>query len=192
MTSGYSRMRWAVMIPSRKAPDLIAGHWHLLQAIGAAPRQLVWDNEGAVGCWRRGRPTLTAEFENFRGSLGIGVHLCRPRDPEAKGLTERNNGYFETSFLPGREFTGPEDFNTQFGDWLGQGERTALPADRLRPDRPMGAGSGRDARAAADPARCGVDATGSGFRATTTCGSHPTTTPSTPRWSAGSSTWSRT
>jgi transposase len=118
MTSGYSRMRWAVMIPSRTAPDLIAGHWHLLQVMGAAPRQLVWDNESAVGCWRRGRPSLTTEFENFRGSLGIGVHLCRPRDPEAKGITERNNGYFETSFLPGREFSGPEDFNTQFADWL--------------------------------------------------------------------------
>ena len=55
MTSGYSRMRWAVMIPSRTAPDLIAGHWQLLQAMGAVPRQLVWDNEGAVGCWRRGQ-----------------------------------------------------------------------------------------------------------------------------------------
>jgi len=67
---------------------------------------------------RRGKPTLTTEFENFCGSLGIGVHLCRPRDPEAKGITERNNSYFETSFLPGRGFTGPEDFNTQFGGWL--------------------------------------------------------------------------
>lgn len=82
------------------------------------PGQLVWDNEGAVGSWRRGKPTLTAEFESFRGSLGIGVHLCRPRDPEAKGLTERNNRYLETSFLPGRTFTGPSDFNTQMAQWL--------------------------------------------------------------------------
>ncbi|RZU22168.1 transposase [Kribbella rubisoli] len=118
MTSGYSRMRWAVMIASRQAPDLIAGHWQLLQNIGAVPRELVWDNESAVGCWRRGKPVLTGEFETFRGSLGIGVHLCRPRDPEAKGLVERNNGYFETSFLPGRTFTGHRDFNTQLTDWL--------------------------------------------------------------------------
>lgn len=118
MTSGYSRMRWATMIPSRTAPDLIAGHWRLLTLMGAVPRQLVWDNEGAVGGWRRGKPTLSEEFESFRGSLGIGVHLCRPRDPEAKGLTERNNGYFETSFLPGRTFTGPDDFNTQMAEFL--------------------------------------------------------------------------
>ncbi|MEV0291908.1 IS21 family transposase [Kribbella sp. NPDC050820] len=118
MTSGYSRMRWAVMIASRMAADLTAGHWQLFYSMGAVPRQLVWDNEGAVGCWRRGRPTLSEEFESFRGSLGIGVHLCRPRDPEAKGLTERNNHYFETSFLPGRMFTGPADFNTQLAQWL--------------------------------------------------------------------------
>jgi transposase len=47
------------------------------------------------GCWRPGKPTLTPEFENFRGSLGIGVHLCKPRDPEARGVTERNNGTSE-------------------------------------------------------------------------------------------------
>ena len=29
-TSGYSRMRWATMVCSKQAPDLIAGHWQLL------------------------------------------------------------------------------------------------------------------------------------------------------------------
>lgn len=117
-TCGYSRMRWATMVCSKQAPDLIAGHWRLLQAMGACPREFVWDNEGAVGGWRRGKPVLTADFEAFRGSLGTGFHLCRPRDPEAKGLTERNNGYLETSFLPGRDFSSPADFNTQLGDFL--------------------------------------------------------------------------
>jgi len=30
MVSGHSRMIAAVMIPSRAAPDLLAGHWHLI------------------------------------------------------------------------------------------------------------------------------------------------------------------
>jgi hypothetical protein len=34
MTAGYPRMRWAVMLPSRRASDLIAGHWQLLPAMG--------------------------------------------------------------------------------------------------------------------------------------------------------------
>ncbi|MGC5249722.1 IS21 family transposase, partial [Gordonia sp. DT219] len=41
-----------------------------------------------------------------------------PRDPEFKGMTERNNQYLETSFLPGRAFTSAADFNTQLGAWL--------------------------------------------------------------------------
>lgn len=118
MVSGYSRVMAAIMIPSRKAPDLIAGHWALLQQLGAVPRQLVWDNEGAVGSWRSGKPKLAEQFEAFRGVLGIGVHQCKPNDPEAKGLVERGNGYYETSFLPGRSFTGPTDFTTQMGVWI--------------------------------------------------------------------------
>lgn len=118
MVAGYSRMMFAVMLPSRQSPDLIAGHWQLLQQMGAVARELVWDNEAAVGSWRAGHPQLTAEFEAFRGMLGVGVHQCRPRDPESKGLVERANGYLETSFLPGRTFTGPQDFNTQLTGWL--------------------------------------------------------------------------
>lgn len=35
-----------------------------------------------------------------------------------KGMVERNNGYLETSFLPGRLFTSPADFNEQLAGWL--------------------------------------------------------------------------
>ncbi len=119
MAAGYSRMLFATMIPSRQAADLIAGHWLLLgQHLQAVPRELVWDNESAVGSWQAGRPKLTADFEAFRGVLGCGVRQCRPGDPEAKGIVERGNGYLETSFLPGRTFTCPADFNTQLAAWL--------------------------------------------------------------------------
>jgi len=120
MASGYSRMLTAVMIPSRQAPDLIAGHWALLQAWGRVPKALVWDNESAVGSWRGGKPKLTEEFEAFRGMLGIRVIQCKPGDPEAKGIVERGNRYYETSFLPGRSFTSAADFNTQMFAWQEQ------------------------------------------------------------------------
>jgi transposase len=141
MVSGYSRWLSAVLLPSRQAPDLLAGHWQLLGRLGAAPRALVWDNESAVGSWRGGRPKLTEQFEGFRGTLGIRVIQCRPRDPEAKGLVERANGYLETSFLPGRRFSSPADFNTQLTDWLPRAnarQHRALgcrPLDRLGADR---------------------------------------------------------
>lgn len=118
MTAGYSRVLDAVMIPTRHAEDLIAGHWELLSRFGAVPRELVWDSEGAVGAWRRGKPVLTEAFEAFRGALGTSVRICRPGRPQAKGLVERNNDYYERSFLPGRTFSGPQDFNIQLRDWI--------------------------------------------------------------------------
>ena len=141
MVTGYSRVTAAVMLPSRQAPDPIAGHWLLLQRLGAVPRVLVWDNEAAVGSWRAGRPKLTTEFEVFRGILGVRVVQCRPRDPEAKGLVERANGYLETSFLPGRSFGSPAQFNTQLEQWLARANTRqhrglgCRPVDRFDADR---------------------------------------------------------
>jgi transposase len=141
MVCGYSRWLSAVMIPSRQGPDLLAGHWQLIAELGAVPKALVWDNESAVGQWHGGRPQLTEATNAFRGTLGIRVVLCRPRDPEAKGLVERANGYLETSFLPGRSFTSPADFNAQLQAWLVRANTRrhrvlgCRPADRIDADR---------------------------------------------------------
>jgi transposase len=118
MITGYSRWLSAVLIPSRAAPDLFAGWWQLIDGLGAVPRVLVWDGEGAIGRWRGGRVELTGDCQAFRGTLGTKVVVCKPADPEAKGLIERAHDYLERSFLPGRTFTGPEDFNAQLHDWL--------------------------------------------------------------------------
>jgi transposase len=141
IVSGYSRWMTARLLPSRQAPDLLAGHWQLLQCLGRVPRALVWDNEAAVGSWRAGRPKLTDQFEGFRGTLGIRVVQCRPADPEAKGLVERANGYLETSFLPGRAFGSPADFNGQLERWLDRANSRqhrvlgCRPVDRLAADQ---------------------------------------------------------
>ena len=141
MVCGYSRWLSAVMIPSRQSPDLLAGQWQLIAGLGGAPKALVWDNESAVGKWRGGRPQLTEAMNAFRGTLGIAIIQCRPGDPEAKGLVERANGYLETSFLPGRSFTSPTDFNTQLGSWLSRANLRhhrrlgCRPVDRLDADR---------------------------------------------------------
>jgi transposase len=141
MVAGYSRVITARMISTRTGEDLLAGMWALLFAWGALPRMLVWDNEGAIGSWKAGRPQLTSSMQAFRGVLGIGVKLCRPADPESKGLVERANGYLETSFLPGRSFESPQDFNDQLTRWLvkanGRLHRgiDARPVDRWEADR---------------------------------------------------------
>jgi transposase len=139
--TGYARWLGALLLPTRTTEDLLAGWWRLLEALGGVPRVLVWDAEGAVGRWRRGRSELTAACQAFRGVLGAKVVICPPADPEAKGLVERANGFLETSFLPGRTFGSPADFNTQLAQWtamVNQRRRRVLgcaPADRIGADR---------------------------------------------------------
>jgi transposase len=84
MITGYARWLSAVLIPARDAQDLFAGWWQLIAALGAVPRVLVWDGEGAIGRWRAGKPELTADCQAFRGTLGARVLVCKPADPEAK------------------------------------------------------------------------------------------------------------
>ncbi|WP_344981016.1 Mu transposase domain-containing protein, partial [Streptosporangium fragile] len=142
MVCGYSRWLMAQMLPSRAAGDLFSGMWALLRTLGATPKTLVWDNESAIGQWKGGWPQLTGEANAFRGTLGVRILQCKPGDPEAKGLVERANGYLETSFLPGRSFTGPHDFNAQLDAWLAHRANTrhhrrieCRPADRIVADR---------------------------------------------------------
>jgi transposase len=141
MICGYSRWLSALLIPTRSSEDLFAGWWQHLLGLGGVPRVLVWDGEGAIGRWRAGRVELTAECQAFRGTLGAKVLVCKPADPEAKGLIERSHDYLERSFLPGRTFSCPADFNDQLQQWLlvaNARQRRALgcaPADRIVADR---------------------------------------------------------
>jgi transposase len=141
MITGYSRWLSAVLIPTRSSPDLFAGWWQLIESLQASPRVLVWDGEGAIGRWRAGKVELTRECQAFRGTLGARVLVCKPADPEAKGLIERCHDYLERSFLPGRMFASPADFNTQLQQWLqvvNTRQRRALgcaPTDRITADR---------------------------------------------------------
>ena len=141
MVTGYSRWLSAVLIPSRRSEDLFTGWWQLIDALGSVPRVLVWDGEGAIGRWRAGRVELTQECQAFRGTLGTKVVVCKPADPEAKGIIERAHDYLERSFLPGRRFGSPADFNTQLHGWLGlvNGRRRRVlgcaPTDRITADR---------------------------------------------------------
>ncbi len=131
--SGFSRLIGALMVPSRAAHDVLAGMLGVIGEFGAVPRKAVWDQEGCIGRIRQGKQVLTAEFQAFRGSLGMGATLVGPNDPEAKGLVERANGYLETSFLPGRSFEDVADFNRQLAVWLRRANQRIHGTTRARP-----------------------------------------------------------
>ena len=128
MTLAYSRFMAARMIPTRKTEDLLLGMWQLLQLVGRVPRRLLWDNEAGIG---RGHLTVPARV--FAGTLATRIVLLRPRDPESKGLVERRNGWFETSFMPGRSFACPADFNEQLTSWIDDRNHRVVRTIKARP-----------------------------------------------------------
>ncbi|MBD3946975.1 IS21 family transposase [Nocardioides ganghwensis] len=137
ITAAHSRFMVAKMIPTRHTQDLLLAMWLLLQQMGRVPRRLIWDNESGIGRGKRHAEGVGA----FTGALATTLQRLKPYDPESKGLVERRNGFFETSFMPGRDFSSPADFDAQFGDWLGLANgrvvRTikARPTDLLDADR---------------------------------------------------------
>jgi hypothetical protein len=137
IVAAHSRFITGRMLPTRRTEDLLLGSWELIQGLGRVPRRLIWDNESGIG--RGGR--LAAGVASFVGALAVKLVQLPPNDPESKGLVERRNGFFETSFMPGRTFTSPADFNAQFGEWLQRANRRpvrtikARPVDLLETDR---------------------------------------------------------
>jgi len=137
ITAAHSRFMVGQMIPTRHTEDLLLAMWELLQQLGRVPRRLIWDNESGIGRGKRHAEGVGA----FTGTLATTLVRLKPYDPESKGVVERRNGFFETSFMPGRDFESPTDFNTQFVEWLAKANARIVrtiktrPVDRLDADR---------------------------------------------------------
>ncbi|MEF2978050.1 IS21 family transposase [Subtercola sp. YIM 133946] len=130
IVASHSRFITARMLPSRTTPDLVAGMWSLIsEQLRAVPRRLIWDNEAGIG--RRNK--LADGVTGFTGALATRIVQLKPFDPESKGIVERANGYLETSFLPGRRFASPDDFNQQLTEWLPRANTRKVRSLNARP-----------------------------------------------------------
>jgi len=129
MVLGFSRHLSATMIPTRQAGDILAGMWQLIREIGRVTKTLVWDRESAIG----GSGKVSVPAAAFAGTLATRIQLAPPRDPEYKGMVERANRFLETSFLPGRVFQSPGDFNDQLAQWLPRANSRTVRSLQARP-----------------------------------------------------------
>ena len=174
ITAAHSRFMLARMIPTRKTEDLLLGSWELLQQLGRVPRRLIWDNESGIGRGQRRAEGVPA----FIGTLATRLVLLPPRDPESKGIVERRNGFFETSFMPGRHVRVPGGLQRPVRRLAGRREHPG-GAHHQGPTRSTCSRRTWPDAAAATGRRCTwAGATGSGWAGTTTCA----WTPATTRW----------
>lgn len=96
---GYSRMGAGALIFSKEAPDVLWGMGRCLWSLGSLAKLMVWDREG---CLHAGRGRPTDAYAGFCGQLLLDWYFCEAKDPQAKGVVERLQGYLETNFEPGR------------------------------------------------------------------------------------------
>jgi hypothetical protein len=127
---GYSRVGAGALIFSKEAPDVLWGMARCLWALGALPRMMVWDREG---CLHAGAGRPTDVYAAFCGQLPVDWYFCEAKDPQAKGVVERLQGYLETNFEPGRRFANHLDFQLQLDAWFLKANARAHKMLRARP-----------------------------------------------------------
>ena len=110
----YSRAFAGALIFSKELPDIAWGMNRCLARLGALPRKLVWDREGAI---HRGGGQPTEDFAAYCGQLSTGWVILDPGDCQAKGALERSHRYLHGNFEAGRRFANPADFQDQLDRW---------------------------------------------------------------------------
>jgi len=136
---GYSRFGAGALVFSKEAPDVLWGMRRCVWRAGALPKRLVVDREG---CLHAGGGRPTEEFASFCGQLQVGWRILDPGDCQAKGVSERLQGFMESSFEPGRSFANELDFQDQLDRWFDERANVRLhrtlrerPVDRLERER---------------------------------------------------------
>jgi len=139
----YSRAFAGTLIFSKEFADIAAGMNRCLTRLGALPKKLVWDREGAIHAGG-GRPADA--FAAYCGCLGVGWIILDAGDCQAKGALERDHRFVHGNFEAGRSFANPTDFQGQLDNWSDRinrrkhrstravvSERLAAEHERMRP-----------------------------------------------------------
>jgi transposase len=119
---GYSRLLWLRFYRRQTMATLIDGLEDAFQSFGGVPRELLFDQMGAVitGDERAagGKLIENAEFLRFAEHWGFRIRACRPYRARTKGKVERPIRYVRQSFFYGRTFLNDADLDAQAERWL--------------------------------------------------------------------------
>jgi transposase len=122
MILGYSRKLFAHFTTAMDELVLQRMHAAAFTFFGGVTFEVLYDNMRTVtvGRDRDGHPVLQREFADFAALYGFRVKCAQPYRAKTKGKVERSIRFLQTSFLPGRTFSGLEDGQQQLLSWLSQ------------------------------------------------------------------------
>jgi transposase len=123
---GYSRLLWLRFFRQQTLASLIGGLEAAFGSFGGVPRELLFDQMGAVITDDQrpagGKLIENAEFLRFAEHWGFRIRACRPYRAKTKGKVERPIRYVRQSFFYARSFLNDADLDAQAERWL---DRTA-------------------------------------------------------------------
>lgn len=99
--------------------DVIKAHENAFRWFGGIPDELVYDQDSLiVVSENHGDLILTKEFQQYKESRELTLHVCRKADPESKGKIENVVGYIKHNYAKHRVFHNIDSWNEQGWDWL--------------------------------------------------------------------------
>jgi transposase len=110
----YSRAFAGALVFSKELADIAWGMNRCLGRLGALPKKVVWDREGAI---HRGGGQPTDAFAAYCGQLALGWVILDAGDCQAKGALERSHRFVHGNIEAGRRFANQLDFQDQLDRW---------------------------------------------------------------------------
>ena len=99
--------------------DVIRAHENAFKWYGGIPRELVYDQDSLIVVSENGGDLiLTKEFQQYKETRNLNLHVCRKADPERKGKIENVVGFIKHNFAKHRVFHNIDSWNEQGWRWL--------------------------------------------------------------------------
>ncbi|MEQ6376783.1 IS21 family transposase [Bacillaceae bacterium S4-13-56] len=99
--------------------DVVRAHEHAFKWFGGIPRELVYDQDSLIVVSENsGDLILTKEFQQYKETRKLTLHVCRKADPESKGKIENVVGFIKHNFAKHRVFHDIDSWNEQGWRWL--------------------------------------------------------------------------
>jgi transposase len=114
----YSGAQTAFFSFELTAEAFLEGHVRVLEWLGGAPRECVYDNLRSVVARREAEQVVwNPRFLHLRGHYGFHATACTPATPREKGSVEAGVRFVKTSFWPARRVGSLGELDEQYGDW---------------------------------------------------------------------------
>jgi transposase len=115
----WSRAVFARFFLDQTLESFLRGHVLAFEALGGAPRTLLYDNLKTAVLERQGEHIrFHPHLLELAGHYHFAPQPCAPYRGNEKGKVERTIQYLRHSFFDARRFSTVDDLNAQLADWI--------------------------------------------------------------------------